>query len=153
MGYQLLKDRHWATSLPHFPRPHLTMEGNITRLMMASPHRAQARPLTHITALTSEPMAMPIPQMGTLRLRKMKGPAQSPTTTGGRAGRGLICQVLSCPARGLAHLGSGPRKLGVGTQNLGLWKKMKRPKTCEAHLGLLAVTFPALSLCFLLGLR
>lgn len=36
----------------------------------------------------------------------------------------------------------------MGTQNLGLWMKMKRPKTCEAVcLGLPAVTFLALSLC------
>lgn len=36
-------------------------------------------------------------QVRRLRLRKMKGPTQSSTASGGRAGWGPVCQTLSCP--------------------------------------------------------
>lgn len=76
---------------------------------------------------------MPLLQMGSLRLRKTEEPAQSPIRT--RAGRELIYQALSCPARRLGTPGQWAQEIGMETQNLGIWEKMKRPKTHEAHLG------------------
>lgn len=78
-------------------------------------------------------MVMPILQMGRLRLRKMEEPAQSPIRT--RAGRGLIFQMFWCPARRLGTPGQWAQEVGMEMQNLGIWEKMKRPKTHETHLG------------------
>lgn len=63
-GCHLLQDRHWATSLTHSLKPSLTVVGDVARPVVASPQGAQARPLTHITTLSSEPMVMPIPKWG-----------------------------------------------------------------------------------------
>lgn len=70
--YQLLEDRHWATALRHSLKPILTVVGNITRLMVGLPSVSSGQALTHITALISEPVLMPIPKMRTLRLGKTK---------------------------------------------------------------------------------
>lgn len=59
-GCHLLQGRRWATSLPHSLTPSLTVVGDVVRPMVASPHGAQARPLTHIATLSSEPVVMPI---------------------------------------------------------------------------------------------
>lgn len=78
MGYRLLEDRRWATSLPHSLKPSLTVVGNITRLMVGLLSVSSGRALTYVTALTSEPVLMSIPQMRRLRLRKMKGLPKAP---------------------------------------------------------------------------
>lgn len=72
MGYQLLEDRHWTTSLPHSLKPSLTVVRDTTSLMVGLPSMNPGQTLIHITTLTSETVPMPVPQMRRLRLRKTK---------------------------------------------------------------------------------
>ena len=63
---------------PSLPEPSLTVVGSITRLIVGLLSVSSGQALRYITPLALKPGLMPIPQMRTLKLRKMKALPKAP---------------------------------------------------------------------------